>query len=205
MTISDDSSLFICAQTAALLTGKTDRTIINWLESGAIKGKTVHARHLPRGQVWKIDLFSMAKHIPTELTSEFMESVKNAEAGDAQETTNVATYFYKPDTYKIALNWFELAAKRGNADAMNWLWDSYFHGYGVEPDFAVAIQWLGKAAKQGSMMAQATVEELRKIETVLREQQKANHNAILEDIKRLANRNNTHGKHREAFIDDISN
>jgi TPR repeat protein len=192
MTISDDSNLFICAQTAALLTGKTDRTIINWLESGAIKGKTVHAGHLPRGQIWKIDLFSMAEHIPTELTEEFMESVKNAEAGDAQETANVATYFYKPDTYKIALNWFELAAKRGNADAMNWLWDSYFHGYGVEPDFAVAIQWLGKAAKQGSMMAQATVEGLRKIETVLREQQKANHNAILEDIKRLANRNNTH-------------
>ncbi len=192
MTISDDSNLFICAQTAALLTGKTDRTIINWLESGTIKGKTVHAGHLPRGQIWKIDLFSMAEHIPTELTEEFMESVKNAEAGDAQETANVATYFYKPDTYKIALNWFELAAKRGNADAMNWLWDSYFHGYGVEPDFAVAIQWLGKAAKQGSMMAQATVEGLRKIETVLREQQKANHNAILEDIKRLANRNNTH-------------
>ena len=192
MTPSDDASLLVCAQTAALLTGKTDRTIINWLESGTIKGKTVHAGHLPRGQIWKIDLFSMAEHIPTELTEEFMESVKNAEAGDAQETANVATYFYKPDTYKIALNWFELAAKRGNADAMNWLWDSYFHGYGVEPDFAVAIQWLGKAAKQGSMMAQATVEGLRKIETVLREQQKANHNAILEDIKRLANRNNTH-------------
>ena len=170
MTISDDSNLFICAQTAALLTGKTDRTIINWLESGTIKGKTVHAGHLPRGQIWKIDLFSMAEHIPTELTEEFMESVKNAEAGDAQETANVATYFYKPDTYKIALNWFELAAKRGNADAMNWLWDSYFHGYGVEPDFAVAIQWLGKAAKQGSMMAQATVEALRKIEAMLKEQ-----------------------------------
>ena len=102
----------------------------------------------------------------------------------------MATYFYKPDTYKIALNWFELAAKRGNADAMNWLWDSYYHGYGVEPDFAVAIQWLGKAAKQGSMMAQATVEGLRNMEAVLREQQKAEHNAILNDIKSLATMNN---------------
>lgn len=140
----------------------------------------------------RIDLISMAKHIPTELTDEFLESVKNAETGDAQETTNVATYFYKSaDTQKIAVSWFELAAKRGNADAMNWLWDSYYHGYGVEPDFAVAIQWLGKAAKHGSIMAQATVEGLRKIEAVLREQQKAEHNAILEDIKRLANMNNT--------------
>ena len=192
MAISDDLNLLICAQTAALLTGKTDRTIINWLESGTIKGKTVHAGHLPRGQIWKIDLSSMAEHIPTELTGEFIESVKNAEAGDAQETTNVATYFYRsPATQKIAVNWFELAAKRGNADAMNWLWDSYYHGYGVEPDFAVAIQWLGKAAKQGSMMAQATVEGLRKIEAMLKEQQKDQYNDFLKGIGRLANMNNT--------------
>ncbi len=191
MTPSDDSSLLVCAQTAALLTGKTDRTIINWLESGAIKGKTVHAGHLPRGQMWKIDLSSMAEHIPAELTDEFIESVKNAETGDAQETTNVAIGFSMSGAHKIAATWFELAAKRGNADAMNWLWASYYHGYGVEPDFAVAIQWLGKAAKHGSMMAQATVESLRKIDAMLREQQKDQHNAILQDIKRLANMNNT--------------
>ena len=192
MNTSSHAPLFISTQTAAWLTGKTIRTIHNWLESGSIEGKSIHAGHLPGGQIVRIDLISMAKHIPTELTDEFLESVKNAETGDAQETTNVATYFYKSaDTQKIAVSWFELAAKRGNADAMNWLWDSYYHGYGVEPDFAVAIQWLGKAAKHGSIMAQATVEGLRKIEAVLREQQKAEHNAILEDIKRLANMNNT--------------
>ena len=194
-TSSHESPVFfISTQTAALLTGKTIRTIHNWLESGSIKGKAIEAGHLPGGQLVRIDVSSMAEQIPTELTSEFIESVKNAEAGDAQETTNVATYFYKPDTYKIALNWFELAAKRGNADAMNWLWDSYYHGYGVEPDFAVAIQWLGKAAKQGSMMAQATVEGLRKIEAMLKEQQKDERNAILNDIKRLANVNNTNSQ-----------
>jgi TPR repeat protein len=195
MNTSSHSPLFISTQTAAWLTGKTIRTIHNWLESGSIEGKSIHAGHLPGGQIVRIDIASMAKHIPTDLTDEFLESVKKTEAGDAQETTNVATYFYKSaDTQKIAVSWFELAAKRGNADAMNWLWDSYYHGYGVEPDFAVAIQWLGKAAKHGSMMAQATVEGLRKIEAVLREQQKAEHNAILEDIKRLANMNNTNSQ-----------
>jgi TPR repeat protein len=195
-TSSHESPVFfISTQTAALLTGKTIRTIHNWLESGSIKGKAIEAGHLPGGQLVRIDVSSMAEQIPTELTSEFIESVKNAEAGDAQETTNVATYFYRsPATQKIAVNWFELAAKRGNADAMNWLWDSYYHGYGVEPDFAVAIQWLGKAAKQGSMMAQATVEGLRKIEAMLKEQQKDERNAILNDIKRLANVNNTNSQ-----------
>ena len=195
-TSSHESPVFfISTQTAALLTGKTIRTIHNWLESGSIKGKAIEASHLPGGQLVRIDVSSMAEQIPTELTSEFIESVKNAEAGDAQETTNVATYFYRRTaTQKIAVNWFELAAKRGNADAMNWLWDSYYHGYGVEPDFAVAIQWLGKAAKQGSMMAQATVEGLRKIEAMLKEQQKDERNAILNDIKRLANVNNTNSQ-----------
>lgn len=200
MTPSDDASLLVCAQTAALLTGKTDRTIINWLESGAIKGMTVPAGHLPRGQTWKIDLSSMAEHIPTELTGEFMESVQKAEAGDARETTNVATYFSMSGADKIAVSWFELAAKRGDADAMNWLWDSYYHGYGVEPDFAIAIQWLGKAAKQGSMMAQSTIESLRKIDAILREQQKDEHHDILEDIKRLANMDHIHSQGRPRGV-----
>ena len=186
MTTPDDLSLFIGTQTAALLTGKTIRTVINWLESGMIRGKAIHARHLPHGQIWKVDISSMTGQIPTELTDAFLACVKKAEAGDAQETTNVATYFYKPDTYKIALNWFELAAKRGDADAMEWLWDIYYRGAGVEPDFAIAIQWLGKAAKQGSLMAQAMIENLRKMDAMLREQQKGEYNAILKDIKSLA-------------------
>ena len=195
-TSNHESPVFyISTQTAAQLTGKTIRTIHNWLESGSIKGKTIEAGHLPGGQIVRVDISSMAQQIPTELTDEFLACVKHAEEGDAQEATNVATYFYRsPATQKIAVSWFELAAKRGNADAMEWLWDSYYHGYGVEPDFAVAIQWLGKAAKQGSMMAQAIVEGLRKIEAMLREQQKGGHNAILEDIKRLAHMNNANSQ-----------
>lgn len=192
--MATDSTFIVGTKTAAMLTGKTIRTIINWVESGEIKGDAIPVVHLPHGQIWEIDLSSMAKHIPTELTGVFIESVKKAEVGDAQETTNVATYFYKAGTYKIALDWLELAAKRGDADAMTWLWDSYYKGVGVEPDFAVAIQWLGKAAKQGSMMAQTVVEGLRKIEAMLREQKKGEYNAILKDIKRLANRNNANSQ-----------
>jgi len=75
---------------------------------------------------------------------------------------------------------------QGNNDAMFWLWKNYQTGCGVEPDFAVAIQWLGKAAKHGSITAQTTVESLKKINDILMEQQKAEYNAIVEDIKRLA-------------------
>lgn len=189
-TIPDNSSLLISTQTAALLTGKTIRTINNWLESGAIKGHTIPANYLPHGQIWQIDIASMAEHIPTVLTDEFLESVKKAEAGDAQEASNVAAALAKSGADKIAIAWFELSAKSGNADAMNWLWDIYYNGYGVEPDFAVAIQWLGKAAKHGSMFAQATVEGLIKTDAYFKEHRKDEYNAIVEDIKRLANMKN---------------
>lgn len=170
-TSSDQATFFVSTQTAALLTGKTIRTIHNWLESGSIAGRSVHVDHLPGGQIVQIDVASLAKHIPVALTDAFLDSLKSAEGGDAQETTNVGTYFYQSAaTQKIAVHWFELAAKRGDADAMAWLWDSYYHGYGVEADFATALQWLGKAAKQGSRLAQALVEGLRGIDAQLRAQ-----------------------------------
>lgn len=175
----------IGTKTAAMLTGKTIRTIINWVESGAIHGKAIPVGHLPHGQIWKIDMASLAEYIPTELTDEFLEHVKAAEKGDAMETTCVATYFYKPGSYPIALDWFALAAKRGDADAMTWLWDSYYKGVGVEPDFAIAVKWLGTAAEHGSLLAITVLEALRKMNETLREQQKDELKVIYEDIAKL--------------------
>ncbi|WP_215892029.1 tetratricopeptide repeat protein [Acidithiobacillus ferriphilus] len=184
-TAPDNSSLLISTQTAALLTGKTIRTINNWLESGAIKGHSIPASHLPHGQIWQIDISSMVEHIPTELTDEFLKSVKKAEAGDAQETTNVGLCLYKSGAEKISISWFELAAKRGNADAMEWLWHSYYHGKGVETNYAIAVQWLGKSAEHGSVIAKSTLENLRKIDFMLREQQQGEMDVIRKDIERI--------------------
>lgn len=182
MTTPNHATLLINTQTAAMLTGKTSRTITNWLETGVIQGESVRAGHLPQGQLWQVDISSMAAHIPAELTDEFLESVKKAESGDAQETTNVGVQLYKAGSQKIALDWFELAAKRGNADAMEWLWDSYYYGRGTESNYAVAVQWLGKAAEHGSMIAKATLNNLHKINKALEEQGKEAMNAIRRDI-----------------------
>ena len=183
--MATDNTFTVGTKTAAMLTGKTIRTIINWVESGEIKGEATPVSHLPHGQIWKIDILSLAGHIPTDLTGAFIESVQKAEVGDAQETTNVATYFYKAGTYQIALDWLELAAKRGDADAMTWLWDSYYKGVGVEPSFAIAVKWLGTAAEHGSKIAITVLEDLRKMNDALREQQKDELKAVYEDIARL--------------------
>jgi len=178
-----DNTIFVSLNTAAMLTGKSTRTIRSWLETGIAKGGESLNDSIEKNLV--VDLRSINQHIPVELTPTLIDSIDKSEAGISEETTNIAIAFSKSHADKIAIQWFELAAKQGNNDAMNWLWDIYYNGYGVEPDFAVAIQWLGKAAKHGSLFAQATVEGLRKTDAYLREQKKDEYNAIVEDIKRL--------------------
>ena len=85
------SPIFVSTQAAALLTGKSVRTIHNWLESGVIMGKAVPATHIPGGQMWQIDLSSIAANVQTEMTDEFLECVRRADAGDAKEMNNVGT------------------------------------------------------------------------------------------------------------------
>ena len=74
--------------------------------------------------------------------------------GDATTTlTDAGTYFYKSKEYKIAVGWFEVAAKKGCADAMDLLSMCYINGIGVGKNHALGIQWLGKAAALGHSVA----------------------------------------------------
>ena len=147
------SPIFVSTQTSALLTGKSVRTIHNWLESGVVMGRAVPAAHIPGGQMWQIDLSSIIANVQTEMTDEFLECVRRADAGDAKEMNNVGTCFYKSVEYKIAVSWFEAAAKKGHPDAMELLSMCYINGIGVEKDHARGIQWLGKAAALGHSVA----------------------------------------------------
>lgn len=182
-----NNTVFVTINTAAMLTGKSTKTIRNWIDSGVIKKRTDDNNS-------EIDILSIDEHIPTELTPAFLESVKKSESGMSEETTNIAIAFSISHADKIAIPWFELAAKQGSNDAMFWLWKNYQNGCGVEPDFAVAIQWLGKAAKHGSITAQTTVESLKKINDILMELQKDEYNATLEEIRRLLKRGDNNQK-----------
>ena len=48
MDMPRHSPIFVSTQTAALLTGKSVRTIHNWLESGVVMGRAVPAAHIQR-------------------------------------------------------------------------------------------------------------------------------------------------------------
>ncbi|AEM47699.1 Sel1 domain protein repeat-containing protein [Acidithiobacillus ferrivorans SS3] len=160
MDMSNNSPAYISTQTAALLAGKSVRTINNWLESGSISGKRVHAERGPGGLMWKIDLSSMAAYIPMEMADACVQKIMQAEEGDADGMNHVGTYFYAANACKIAADWFEAAAKKGHADAMEWLSICYLNGIGVEKNHALGIQWLGKAAALGHSVAKAKLRAL---------------------------------------------
>ena len=185
--MATENSFTIGTKTAAMLTGKTIRTIINWVESGAIKGEVVSASNLPHGQIWEIDISGLAEHIPTELTEELLTCIQKAENGDAAATVCVAILLYKPESYAIALDWFALAAKRGDADAMYWLSEMYLKGHGVKANFATALRWMATAAEHGSQSAQARVDFIHnKINAPLSEEEKKHYQENLGVIRQYA-------------------
>lgn len=148
-TSPSGTAIFISTQTAALLTGKTIRTIHNWLEAAEIAGKNVPAGHIPGGAAKKIDLFSLSEHILLPLTDELVEWIKLADAGNAEALKMVGLSFHKVGDYPLAVAWFEAAAKKGEVDAMDLLSWHYINGSGVEKNIPTGVLWLAKAAEQG--------------------------------------------------------
>ena len=59
-----------------------------------------------------------------------------------------------PQDYKIAINWFTLAAKQGHVKAQFVVGAMYAHGKGVAQDYKTAVNWYTLAAEQGHAKAQ---------------------------------------------------
>jgi TPR repeat protein len=62
--------------------------------------------------------------------------------------------------YAKAREWYEKAADKGNAEAMNNLGWLYRNGHGVTQDYAKAREWYEKAADTGDAEAMAALEHL---------------------------------------------
>lgn len=164
-----EASFYVSTHTAALLTGKSVRTIHNWLESNVIQGQDVATKHHPSGVVKKVEINALSEYIQAPLSPDFMTALRNAEAGHADGMRVVGLCFYESEAFSVAVKWWELAAHKGDSDAMSWLWYCYSHGLGVEENFAVAVEWLSKAAQHGSQLAQAALDNLKIMDNFLKE------------------------------------
>lgn len=160
MAASGSSSAFISPQMAALLTGKTVRTIHNWLDSGAIAGRQLPSAQVPSGVLRQVDLSSLAAKEAHCLLQAFVDCVLQSDSGDAQALNEVGIYFFWSGEYSIAANCFEAAAKKGHADAMDFLSTCYFNGQGVDKNQGLGLRWLGSAAALGHSLAQGKLRAL---------------------------------------------
>jgi hypothetical protein len=75
--------------------------------------------------------------------------------GLARETADAAYHAYEDGRYPAALRLARPLADQGNARAQSILGLLYYHGQGVQQDFAAAATWFGKAADQDDATAQA--------------------------------------------------
>ena len=57
-----------------------------------------------------------------------------------------------PQDYKLAVEWYRIAAEQGEARAQSNLGYMYDQGKGVPQDYKLAVEWHRKAAEQGNAM-----------------------------------------------------
>ena len=156
------SEQYVSTLTAAMLTGKSVRTLQRWSEEDAIQGMEIEGVRRGSGGIKRmVSLNSLASHIPIPLDDDVSAMILRADHEEPEAMNTVALTFYGAEQYKIAVQWFEAAAEKGHPDAMDWLSDCYVNGIGVEKNDAKAIQWMGKAAEHGHRIAIAKLDALR--------------------------------------------
>ena len=93
--------------------------------------------------------------------TDFAETKKKAEAGDADAQFKIGYAYYKrggANDSAEAMKWWRKAAEQGYANAQFNLGAMYGNGgRGVPKDFAEAVKWFRKAAEQGYAEAQSSL------------------------------------------------
>lgn len=152
---------YVSTQTAAMLTGKSARTVQRWQDEKILHGVVMEGVRRGAGGVkLMLDLDDLAPHIPVPLDEEKKAMMVRADGGEAEAMNEVGLYFYGAEQYEIAIPWFEVAAGMGHADAMELLSTCHLKGLGVEKSMALGLKWLGEAAAHGHVIAKIKLESI---------------------------------------------
>lgn len=127
-------------------------------------------RHIAEGQVNRVAddargraMLAWADVLPrlsAPLDAPEQALVLLADAGDASAQNDLGQIFFAQAQFKAAGYWWQQAAKKGHADAMQWLGHCYLTGQGVMPDEYLALMWIARAAAHGHVIAQAQMRGL---------------------------------------------
>jgi TPR repeat protein len=99
------------------------------------------------------------------LASQFQTNLKRATAGDAESQYLVGKSYSDglgvEKNESTAFDWFSKSASCGNMHGENTVGYDYLYGHnGAAKDYALALQWLRKAAAQGNPKAQANLGDM---------------------------------------------
>ncbi|MCE5361372.1 hypothetical protein [Candidatus Igneacidithiobacillus taiwanensis] len=152
----------VSTATASLLTGRATKTLYRWVDDGSLP-----ARHgdgdwtgSKIGGRLSFALSDLAPHMRIPITPDLERELGRVEQGVADGFNEIGLMFFEHKAYEIGIHWLEMAAKKGHADAMDWLSTCYLEGLGTKMDHARAIEWLGKAAAAGHPLAKEKVASL---------------------------------------------
>lgn len=151
--------------TVSLLTGKATKTIYRWVDDGQLKAVSEDEGSWTGGKIGGKLYFSLSDIAPfmaIPITTDLENALDAAQNGMAGGINEVGLIFFENKVYGIAITWFEMAAKKGHLDAMDWLSTCYIEGFGTEVNLAKGIEWLGKAAAGGHPIAAAKIEALNR-------------------------------------------
>jgi TPR repeat protein len=152
----------ISTATASLLTGKATKTLYRWVDDGALSAKQ-ESGEWGGSKIGGRLLFSLpdlSPYLEIPITPELEAELEKVERGLADGYNEIGLLFAEATRYDIAIKWFEMAAKKGHIDAMDWLSTCYLEGLGTKVDLPRALEWLGRAAAAGHPVARAKIEAI---------------------------------------------
>lgn len=141
--------------TAITLTGWSKRTFWRRFADGSIERGAENQEKA--NEISTVVLDSILPHLWVTLTTEDLQLVLEADAGDAQAQCDLALLFRGLEKHKEALYWLELAIKQGEVSAMHWMGRAYIEGAGVPKDENTGLMWIAKAAAGGHVVSQAQI------------------------------------------------
>lgn len=171
----------ITIPTAALILGRTTRTVWRQLSDG-----TLRPCGTPDGDRMRVSLEQVVRNACVPIEPEDYELIIGADAGSAEAQCDLALLFLmekKPDT---AVHLLTLAAKQDYPEALYQLARCHIAGTGTAPNGDTGIMWLARAASRGHAIARASMQAVQTSGTGA---DLAALDAMLEDLeKRLVTR-----------------
>lgn len=141
--------------TAMAITGLSKRTLWRRIADGIIGpcAKDRDGKSL-------LDLSAVLSCATLPLEPSDTDLIRRADAGDPQAQSDLALMLLEAGRHESAIQWLEMAAEKGYADAMSWLGRCHLVGQGLPRDANRGLMWLSNAAAHGHPIAKEQISGL---------------------------------------------